>query len=152
VSASRGLTRDETAKLASGFDLATAAPEAHAMPGAVIERFDVQRSTARSIVADSVARVATQQAVSWIPGSRYRNLHVAVLLRQLVTRRLAFPSYVLAYRYKGDVFRAVVHGQDAAIVIGSAPYSWVKILAAVAGTLAAVALLFLVLALLGGAR
>ena len=76
-----------------------------------------------------------------LPGKRHRKLSVALLLRRLVTRRLAFPAWVMAYRYRGKPYRAVICGQDASIVIGSAPYSWWKILgvaAAIAGTVMAI--------------
>ncbi|MGE0784664.1 MAG: zinc ribbon domain-containing protein [Sandaracinaceae bacterium] len=137
VSASRGLTREETSVLTPHFDLASAQPQPHEMPDALIERFDVQRSAARSIVAEAVKDLARANARQWIPGTTYRNLNVAVLLKGLVTRRFAFPSYVLAYRYKGELYRAIVHGQDAGLVIGKAPYSLLKILLVVFGVLAA---------------
>jgi hypothetical protein len=40
---------------------------------------------------------------------------------------------VIAYRYRGSSHRVVLSGQDPACVIGSAPYSVTKILAAVVG-------------------
>lgn len=140
VSASRGLTSEETAQLAPRFDLSRAQPSPHAMDGALIERFDVQRSTARAIVARAVESSAAAHAAQWIPGRTYRNLHVSVLLKKLFTRRYAFPSYVLAYRYRGELYRAIVHGQDPALVIGKAPYSIWKILLVVLGVAAIVAL------------
>ncbi len=73
-----------------------------------------------------------REAKRYIPGSQYRNLEVDVLLRRLVTRRCAFPVYVLAYRYRGDLYRAVINGQDARVVHGRAPWSIAKI-ALVAG-------------------
>ncbi len=67
-------------------------------------------------------------------------MHVAVLLHALETRRLALPSYVLAYRYKGRSYRAVVHGQDASHVTGTAPIAWGKVALVVAGAVALVVL------------
>ena len=66
-------------------------------------------------------------------------MHVSVILRRLVTRRLSFPAYVLAYRYHDQLYRVVICGQDARCVIGSAPYSWVKIF--MAASAAAIGLL-----------
>lgn len=133
VSASRGLSQEETAQLAPRFHLAQAQPSPHAMQGAIVERFDVQRSAARAIVARAIESSAAAHAKQWIPGSTYRNLHVSVLLKRLFTRRYAFPSYVLAYRYQDKLYRAIVHGQDASLVIGKAPYSLWKILLVVLG-------------------
>ena len=153
VSASRGLREDEAAALVRAYDLGTAQHEPHAMPGATIERFDVQRSAARRIITDAVERAAQGQASHWVPGSRLRNLHVAVLPQRLTTRRCAFPAYVLAYRYHDRLYRAVVHGQDPSGVLGEAPYSILKIALAIGGGIAAVLLIIALVALvaaLGG--
>jgi hypothetical protein len=147
VSASRGLSRGECAFLAPGFQLSSAAADPQGAPGATIERFDVQRSAARQTIAEAVQASAADHAKAWIPGSRYRNLHCAVLLKRLHTRRLAFPTFVMAYRYDGDVYRAIVHGQDAGCVTGKAPYSWTKIALVVGGAILVVAIVLLALSL-----
>lgn len=66
-------------------------------------------------------------------------MHAAVVLQHLITRRFAFPSYVLAYRYRGELHRVVISGQDASCVVGKAPYSVAKILAVIVGGALAVA-------------
>ncbi|HZO13152.1 MAG TPA: zinc ribbon domain-containing protein [Polyangiaceae bacterium] len=146
VSASRGLSLEESAQLASSFDLATAQPSPQQVGTAMIERFDVQRSAARATIARAVEQAATAQAATWIPGSSYRNLHVAVLLRRLHTRRFAFPSYILAYRYQDKLYRAIVHGQDTQCTFGDAPYSILKIIGVILGALALIALVFVIIA------
>ncbi|HEX8539138.1 MAG TPA: zinc ribbon domain-containing protein, partial [Cystobacter sp.] len=80
-----------------------------------------------------------------IPGRRFRNVHVAVVLSRRETRRYALPAYVLAYRYRREVYRVVVHGQDPAMVLGEAPVSVLKVVLVVLGVLLALALLFLLL-------
>ncbi|MBZ0116914.1 MAG: zinc ribbon domain-containing protein [Sandaracinaceae bacterium] len=141
VSASRGLSAKETHVLAPRFDLTTAQGAPHAMPGAVIERFDVQRSAARQIVSDAVKGASAAHARSWIPGARFRKLNVAVLLRRLTTRRFAFPSYVLAYRYADKLYRVVLHGQDPRCIVGDSPLSIWKILLVVLAALGLVGVL-----------
>ncbi len=148
VSASRGLTRKEADALAPSCDLRSrrvspAGPDGAADAHAVIERFDVQRSMARGLVLDAVrgtleASVARDQ----VPGTRHRNVHVEPLLEDLETLRLAAPAYVLAYRYRDALYRVVISGQDAACVIGKAPYSGTRI-AAAAGAVLLVLLLVL---------
>ena len=152
VSASRGLGDDETDHLVSSYNLQSARGEpVGGGEEAVIERFDVQRSSARQQVMAMIERVAEHRLKNGrIPGSRFRNLHVSVLLRRLVRRRYAFPSYVLAYRYKSELYRIVLSGQDDARILGSAPYSAARILLAVCGgVLALAALLTAVLVLVG---
>jgi hypothetical protein len=68
-------------------------------------------------------------------------------LKRLYTRRFAFPTYVLAYRYHDKLYRALVHGQDPRCTFGDAPYSIAKIAAVVLGALALVAIIIAVLAL-----
>jgi hypothetical protein len=140
VSASRGLRDVETHALAPGFDLGTALPSAHAMDGATVERFDVQRSAARQVLANAIQSTAAMHVRPWIPGSAIRNLRVSVLLRRLTTRRVALPSYVLAYRYRGTLHRVVIHGQDPRVILGDSPVSLWKILVVIAVLSVALAL------------
>ena len=148
VPASRGLTDAECAALSRGYDLSTARPDWQGPPRALRETFGVQRSSARRAVMDAVSITARSRLGPIVPGSRIRNLKTSVLLDSLRTDRLALPAWVLAYRYKGKLHRAIVSGTDAGIVLGSAPYSVLKILAVVLAGLAALGLLGLGLALL----
>jgi hypothetical protein len=152
VSASRGISHEETDHLVTSYDIGSACgqPEGGG-EAAVIERFDVQRSSAREQVMAMIERVAEHRLTNGkIPGSRFRNLHVSVLLRRLARRRFAFPSYVLAYRYKGELYRIVLSGQDDTRILGSAPYSTARILLAVfGGVLALATLLTAVMVLIG---
>jgi hypothetical protein len=150
VSASRGLSAAETACMIPTYDLATArdAPDRQA-PRTTVEQFDMPRSSARKRVAAHLDGLVKRRLErDTIPGSRFRNLHAAVVLRRLATRRFAFPSYVLAYRYRGSLYRVVISGQEASCLIGSAPYSTAKILAVVFGGLTALALIAALLAAL----
>jgi hypothetical protein len=138
VSASRGLSDDEAVHLAAGFDLRTnqpGAPQTTRRSGAneiLIEHFDVQRSLARRKILEAIDRLAAARVErDHVPGSHHRNVHAVALLRRLVTRRFALPTYVLAYRYKEALYRVVVNGQNATCIHGSAPYSPLKIVAVV---------------------
>jgi hypothetical protein len=150
VSASRGLSASETDALIPTYDLesATSPPDDQA-PGTTIEHFDMPRSSARRRVAAHIGSLVKRRLErDAVPGSRFRNVHAATVLRRLVTRRFAFPSYVLAYRYRGSLYRVVISGHDARCLLGSAPYSTAKILAVVFGGLAALALIVALVAAL----
>jgi hypothetical protein len=147
VSASRGLTPKEVFALTPGFDLSTARDAPDGAPDAVVERFDVQRSSARATIAGAVTETARARAQTLLPGSRVRNCHVAVVPHRLVSRRLGMPAYVLAYRYENKSYRAVVHGQDVRLVLGHAPLSIGKI---VAVALAVVLVLVALIGIFGG--
>ncbi len=134
VSASRGLSDDEVSSMISSYNLATAHPlDMSTDPeGTTLEKFDVQRSQARARVSSAIEAMArTTVEKHHVPGTHTRNVRVVPLVRELVTRRYSFPAWIMAYRYKGELYRAVVCGQAANLVIGKAPYSVLRILAAV---------------------
>ncbi|WP_182866434.1 hypothetical protein [Stieleria mannarensis] len=131
VSASRGLSVSEAAAISPGMDLATQrdTPEG-ADREATLEQFDVQRSQARQEVSAAIHRMAAERAQNhFIPGTRFRNVRVAIVLRRLVTRRLSLPAYVLAYRYKDRLYRVVICGQDKRLMVGTSPKSLIKMIA-----------------------
>lgn len=149
VPASRGLSLDECHDLAPGYDLATAVPVPADGVEAVsnldgpmqlnIEAFDVQRSAARHLVQRAIDATAKQRIAPFIPGRRHRKVHVACLVESQATRRVALPAWVLVYKFRDKPYRAVVHGQRAALVVGRAPKDWAKI-ARLAGAIVAIAL------------
>lgn len=140
VSASRGLSLNEAYRLTSAVNLALAVREPRGPEGAMIEQFDAQRSAARRIIVSSIeATAATRLQQGYIPGRSFRKVHVAVLLHDFNTRRVVLPAYVLAYRYRGKLYRTVVHGQDGRCILGDAPYSIGKIVMVVVLGLLAIA-------------
>lgn len=143
VPASRGLQFAESMKLTPHYDLSrlvdVAAEKTGVDEDAVIESFDAQRSAAREQVARAIENVARHRVEREVPGSRVRNVHVSVLLERQVTDRIALPAWVLAYRYRGSPYRAVVHGQNASVVLGTSPTDWTKVTLVVLGVLALVA-------------
>jgi len=144
VPASRGLTLDECKKLVPYYDLRRAVPVSSEVPGeepAVIESFDAQRSAARRHVQRSIEATAKTRVEPHIPGRKFRNVHVACLLQGQTTERVALPAWVLAYRYRGRPYRAIIHGQRSDVVFGAAPIDWGKVAVLVAGVLAAVAVI-----------
>ena len=144
ASASKGLSAKEVGVLASGYDLTTARPNPEGAENATIEQFDVQRSQARKQVLQTLNEMARQRVQrSEIPGSKFRNLQISLVLQNLVTRRLSFPAYVMAYRYKGQLYRLVISGQDKTLLCGNAPYSQAKIIAVACAVIAALAFILL---------
>jgi hypothetical protein len=144
VPASRGLRAAECRKLIPYYDLGRAVPVAAAATGdldAAIESFDAQRSAARRFVQERIEAAARVRIEPQIPGRRFRNVHVACLLERQTTERIALPVWILAYRYRGEPYRAVVHGQHADIVIGRSPLDIRKVAALIAIALIIAALI-----------
>ena len=145
----RGLSPLECARLIPTYTVASAVVESGSDgTDEVRERFDVSRSVARSRIVEAIrslaeARIKGQEA----PGTRFRNFHASIQLRGLRTRRVAFPAYAIAYRYRNRLYRTVISGQDPACVIGQTPISVLKVALLVALILAgfAVAMVGLIL-------
>lgn len=146
VSASRGLSEEETQALAESYDLGSLRdePAGVELEGATLEAYDVQRSQARARVLQAVDAAAAAEVVERLcPGARHRNVHVATRLRALETRRLAFPAWVLAYRYRDVLYRVVISGQDPSFVRGRMPLSVAKVVVTAAIAIAVCAVLAL---------
>lgn len=150
ISASRGLTSQECASLIPKYLLGSRRSTPEGPEGAQVERFDVNRSGARKAVHDAIAAEAEARVRPHVPGTRIRKLRTAVLLEGLDTDRYALPAYVLAYRYRGRLYRVVVHGQDATCLIGKAPISGWKVLLAILGSVVGAAIVGALLALVLG--
>ncbi|MGD8441278.1 MAG: zinc ribbon domain-containing protein [Holophagae bacterium] len=145
VPATRGLTRDEVARLLPSYDLGSLNRASDDAVDTTVERFDVSRSVARGRLIEAVERLARRRlAECHLPGTRFRNLATSTVLRSLAARRIGLPAWVLAYRYKGRLYRAVLSGQDASCLDGTAPYSALKIAAVAVGAATALALLVVV--------
>jgi hypothetical protein len=150
VPATRGLSESETSKLTDSYRLDTARPEPLGDGETIVEQFDLRRSAARRQVSEAMERLAEERVKDGhVPGSRVRNFSAAILLRRLVTLRYAFPAYVIAYRYRGRLFRTVISGQDPTRILGRAPYSGWKIAGTVGAVLLGVALIVALLSLIG---
>jgi hypothetical protein len=104
----------------------------------VIESFDAQRSAARQMVNRAIEGLAKARVEKVVPGHRTRNVHVSCLLEGQTTDRVALPAWVLAYRYRGSPYRAIVHGQRAEIVFGTSPKDWGKVMLVVAAIVVAI--------------
>ncbi|MDA0282322.1 MAG: hypothetical protein O3B13_09285 [Planctomycetota bacterium] len=142
VSASRGLSGAEASAIGPGCDLSTIRDEPEGANNASIEQFDLQRSQARQQIINAIQELAADRVeAQHVPGSRFRKVRVSVVLRKLITRRVSLPAWVLAYRYKGSLYRMVICGQDATRVTGSAPYSIARIVLVAGMAIAAAAML-----------
>ncbi len=150
VSGSRGLAAAETDAVTPGMKLVDGTVTPHGDgEHPLLERFDIPRSQARQQVAAAIESSAAQRMQEEsIPGTRFRNVHVSIVPRRLVTRRYSLPAYVLAYRYRGRLYRVVICGQDTRYIIGSSPFSYVKLSAVVTGAVFAVLILIFALSIL----
>jgi hypothetical protein len=153
VPASRGLDHEECRALAPFYDLSRAVQVGAAIPGevpAMVESFDAQRSAARTVVQRAIEATAKTRVEPSVPGRRFRNVHVACLLEGQTTERVALPAWVLAYRYRGSAYRAIVHGQRPEVTFGSSPTDWRKVLSLVGSIVLGIAAIVLIVLMLSG--
>ena len=142
VSASKGLVYDEVATLASSYRIDEQHPGPPPAEGYTVEEFALSRSAARRQVLTALHNQALEAAKRALPGHRMRNLKAEIRLSALRTQRLAFPAWVLAYRYGAKSYRVVISGHDPQAVRGEAPYSAWKIGIIVVVILAGIVLSF----------
>lgn len=146
IGASRGLEDKEMTALASAYDLGPSTSNPTRDDSVLEETFDVQRTAARERVARACEAIAAERVKNGhIPGTSFRKIKVSLVLSELLTRRVALPAWILAYRYGGKLYRVVIHGQDAKTVTGSAPRSVWKILGAIAAALAVITVVAVVI-------
>lgn len=151
VGASGALTPAETNQIAP-FDLASAVtPDRVDLDNAIFEQFRVQRKYARPLAQAGLEQLEAAACRPYVPGN-CRNLKVNVLLEGLTSEPVLFPVFVMAYRYRDQVFRFLVNGQTGRAT-GTAPTSWSKIAMVTAivvlGVLAALAAVAICGGLLG---
>jgi hypothetical protein len=142
IGASGVLTPQET-KLLCPFDTASSvSPNEADLDTTIVEQFRVQRKYARPLARQGVEELERQACGRYVPGHS-RNLKVNVRLEGLSSEPILLPVWILAYSYRGQVYRFLLNGQTGKAT-GNAPTSRVKV--AVAFTLVAV----LVIAVLFG--
>jgi hypothetical protein len=146
VGASSALTPGETNALCP-FDLsAVVPPEKVDLANITFERFTVQRKYARPLAQQGLEVLETEACERYVPG-RARNLRVNVRVMNLASRPILAPVWIMAYRYRDQVFRFLANGQTGRAA-GQAPISYRKIGAAIA----IVAIVILVILLLFAGR
>jgi DNA-directed RNA polymerase subunit RPC12/RpoP len=130
IGASGALNPAETDAICP-FDLSDAVPPHEVdMSAVVVEQFTVPRKYARPLaragLEASEAEVCARQHIS----GRHRNLKVNVRIEQLQSEPSLLPVWIMAYRYRRDLYRFVINGQTGKAT-GQAPVSKLKIIAAV---------------------
>jgi len=143
VGASGALAAAETAEICP-FDLAARiSPERADFSQATVEQFASPRKMARPVARHLMEERERQTCdLHYIPG-RSRNVKVNVLVREMTSEPILLPVWIMAYRYRDELFRFLVNGQTGQAT-GRAPLSWWKIGGCVAAA-AAVLVLFLTL-------
>jgi hypothetical protein len=149
VGASGALTPAETNALLP-FNMASGVrPEEIDLENVTYEPFRVQRKYARPHAIHGFEEAERTACRALVPGSA-RNVRVAVLLEGLRSWPVLLPIWIMAYQYRGKVYRFLVNGQTGRHH-GQAPFSYWKALLVAGITIAAIVLLALFLFVCMGA-
>ena len=124
------------------FGLETAVPYRREDVGQVaVEDVGVSRRGARPAAHASIDALERERCAQFVPG-RSRNVHVNALVTDMSSEPVLLPVWINAYRWRERSYRFLVNGATGRVV-GEAPWSKVKVGAAVLLALALVAALVL---------
>lgn len=147
VGGSSALTPAETADIAP-FDLGKAVhPEELDLTNFRVEEFQMPRRQARPLAVGSLQELERQACRKYVRGE-CRNLRVNVRIHNMHSEPLLLPIWIMAFRYKKQVYRVLINGQTGKLS-GGAPFAYGK-LAAILGVVIAVIILIVVLVFLAG--
>jgi len=109
-----------------------------------VETFGVRRKYARPLARRGIETLEAHAVdAHYVPG-RSRNLKVNTLISDMSSEPILLPVWVVAYRYKAEVYRFLMNGQTGRFT-GRKPVSTGRILAAIGiGIAIVVAIIFLV--------
>jgi hypothetical protein len=125
VPASGVLTIEETGTI-SPFPLDHCMPPPQVdVSWAAVEQFAVARKYARPIARRGMEMIEANSCRHYVPG-RARNLKVNVVIEDMTSQPMLLPVWVMAYRYRDEVFRFLVNGVTGKAT-GKAPLSAFKI-------------------------
>lgn len=128
IGASSVLTPTETNGLCP-FNLSRAVRESEVdLEQWVVEQVKVQRKFARPQARLAVEALERNACKKYVPG-RCRNMKVNVRLSAVEGHPVLLPIWILAYRYKGQLYRFLINGQTGR-PFGTAPISWWKVVGA----------------------
>jgi hypothetical protein len=129
VGASGALVPKETAAIAP-FDLAQGVkPDEVDLDNITVEQFSVGRKYARPLARSGLEELEQTACRQHVPGN-CRKLKVNLRLSGLSSEPVLLPVWIMAYRYRDQVFRFLINGQTGKAT-GQAPVSYRKIAAAI---------------------
>ena len=134
VPASGALALPEVQALGD-YDLAAAVPySAEAIGGYPAEAFGVTRKRARLLAGEGFDEMVSNDCGALVPGSRQRNLKINPLYTGTTAEPTLLPVWIMAYEYRGNVYRFLVNGQTGQ-ADGTAPFSFWRMAGAVLGAI-----------------
>ena len=132
VHASTGLDEGLVRKL-GGFDTSGLVPyRPHYLAGWRAEEYQLDLEQGWRNGLTRIVELQEARCGGDVPGDTHRNLRVANQVSGVQWKHVLLPVWSLTYSYRGQTFIVLVNGQSG-IVVGRAPWSWVKLTLLVVG-------------------
>lgn len=136
VSASKGVAAAELTKVEPyEFTKALRTYDADYLAGFEAETHGLDADTCWQLAKDRIERAEHAACEREVPGDTHRNLQVSTETSSEQVQSALLPLWIAAFEYRAKLFRFIVNGQTGK-VSGQAPWSVVKIVAAVIAGLA----------------
>lgn len=139
VAASRGVRPDLLRKVEPFPTKELTAYNAGFVSGWVVERYQIDLVSAAQRARQVMEGKITSMCAAQVPGDTHRNLSVNSDYSRQTFKHILVPLWLLTYNYGPRAFQVMINGFTGSIA-GQYPKSWVKILFAVLGALAAIGL------------
>lgn len=126
IPASGGLSHDLLAQLGR-FDTSKLVPyRPEYLAGWRAEEYRVDLETGWASARQRIEEEQRRRCAGDVPGDTHRRLEVRNTIRDPHWKHVLLPLWVIRYSFGGRPYHAMIHGQTGHIV-GTAPYSWIKI-------------------------
>lgn len=150
VGASSSLTPAETTDIAP-FDLRKGVePETVDLLNMRVEEFQMPRRLARPLATGALQELERQACRRYVSGE-CRNMRVNVRVLDMYSTPVLLPVWIMAFRYKKQVYRVLINGQTGKLS-GGAPFAYGKLALILGGVVILLAIIIFFIFLAGGFR
>lgn len=154
VSASKGLPQNEAVAIQPYRLSSMMRFRPHFLAGWMLEEYSFSRDEAMGLAKSEFMRREKESIAQFLPGDTHSNLSVFTNFEEGDTDLVLLPVHVMAYHYRGQVYRFLVNGQTGK-VYGEKPWSAARIAIAVIGGIVLLGILVIIgilVANAGGSR
>jgi hypothetical protein len=143
VSASKGLPQNEAVAIQPYRLSSMMRFRPHFLAGWMLEDYSFSREEALGLAKSEFLRREKEAIAQFLPGDTYSSLNVFTNFEEGDTDLVLLPVHVMAYHYRGKVFRFLVNGQTGKIY-GEKPWSAARIAVAVIAGIILMAILVII--------
>lgn len=130
VSASKGLPQREALAIQPYRLTSMMRFRPHFLAGWMLEEYSLTREEALGVAKSEFVKREKESIARFLPGDTYSSLNVFTNFEEGDTDLVLLPVHVMAYQYRGQVYRFLVNGQTGK-VYGEKPWSTKRIVAAI---------------------